>query len=257
MLIDTHAHLDHVENLDEALAQAVAAGVTEIVAVSMDLASMQKSLEIKNNFFSPQIYLGLGIHPGNIKTEEIEEALDFLKSHMGQAQVVGEIGLDFWYKWVRQDAEKKKQQRDVFRRQLVLAKEHNRPVVVHARGTWRECFETVREVGIQSAVFHWYSGPVDVMQDIVSAGYFVSTTPSLAYSPQSQEAIRHAPIESTLIETDSPVFYRYDASREDGFKSQPKDVVRTLQIYARYKGLAEEKAAQILNANAHRFLGIG
>ena len=73
--------------------------------------------------------------------------------------------------------------------------------MIHSRGVWRECLETTQSAGVRKAVFHWYSGPVDVLNDIVKQGYFVSTTPSVAYSPQSREAIASAPIEQTLIET--------------------------------------------------------
>ncbi len=283
-LIDTHAHLDHVENLDSALAQAMDAGVSAVLAVSTDLNAMKKNLSIKNQYekiFSPvskhqrpasnvqlpmsnpqppipriKIYLGLGIHPGEIKAEELEESYAFMQENISQADVIGEIGLDFWYKWVRKDDQKKNEQREVFRRQLSLAKKHNKPVVVHARGTWKECFETVREFGIAKANFHWYSGPVDVLEQIIKHGYYVSSGPALAFSPQSREAIAHAPIEQTLIETDSPVYFNYPENMGGGFKSNPKDVFKSLDAYAKLKSIAPEHAAGVLNKNAGEFIGI-
>lgn len=248
-IIDTHAHLDHVDSLDQVLKNADAAGVSGIVAVSSDLASMKKTLSIAGQYHKPRIYSALGIHPGNIKAEEIETALTFIRKNISGACAVGEIGLDFWYKWVRKDQVKKDEQRRVFQRQLEIAAEFDKPAIIHTRGTWAECLAMTKDAGVKGAVFHWYSGPLDVLDGILAAGYYVSASPSLAQSPQSREAIAHAPLERTLIETDSPVFYR-NQDGEGGFTAEPKDVLKTLQAYCELKHLDEQKALIQLNRNA-------
>ncbi len=252
--IDTHAHLDHLENLEEALSDARESGVAGIVAVGVDLAANKKNLEIKRNTTSPQIYVALGIHPGNINPAEIEECFRFIRGHIQEATAIGETGLDYWYQWVKKDEAKKEEQRDVFRRQLSLAREFDLPVVIHSRGAWRDCLEMTKDAGVSRAVFHWYSGPLDVLEEIIDVGYYVGTTPSLATSPPSREAIGHAPIERILIETDCPVFFQDD---QGGFKSQPKDVFRTLKAYAQLKNIDEQKALAIFNQNARNFFNIG
>lgn len=254
-IIDTHAHLDHLNDLDQALKEAQAAGVEGIVAVGEDLASNQKNLEIKKSSLSPKIYLALGMHPGNIKKDEIEDCLAFIRANIDGTCAIGEIGLDFWYKWVRKDKEKKDEQRAVFRQQLAIAEEFGRPAIIHSRGTWRECLETTKEAGVKRAVFHWYSGPVDVLKDILACGYFISATPSLAYSSPSREAMAYAPIEQTLIETDCPVFYR-SLDGKDGFAARPKDVFKTLELYAQLKNMDQQEALTILNNNARKFFGM-
>lgn len=255
MIIDTHAHIDHIEHWQEALDEAAQAGVEAVVAVTVDLASMKKTLLIRRTVHRPQIHVALGIHPGNINREEVDETLKFMREQIAQAAAVGEIGLDFWYKWVRKDDAKKNEQRDVFRRQLEIAREFDKPVIVHTRGTWREGFETVKSLGLKKALFHWYSGPLDVLDDILQEGYFVSTSPSVAHNPQSREAMAHARIEQTLIETDSPVFYR-TAEGDEGFQATPKDVFRTLSAYAQLKGMDQEKVRTVVNANARRFFSL-
>jgi TatD DNase family protein len=253
-IIDTHAHLDQVENLSQALEEARVANVEAVLAVGVDLAANKKNLEIQTLNPSPKIFVGLGLHPGNIESERIEETIQFIRENIQRAVVVGEIGLDFWYNWVRKSEEKKSEQRDVFRRQLELAKEFDKPAIVHSRGAWQECLEMVKGSGIRKAVFHWYSGPVDVLKEILSCGYFVSATPSLAFSPQAREAILFAPIEQTLIETDSPVFFKYpDGS---AFHATPKDVWKTLEVYAKLKNIQEKEALEVLNKNARCLLGI-
>ncbi len=252
-LIDTHAHLDHVENTDEALREAHEAGVEAVIAVGVDLAANRKNLEIRQRTIHPRVYVALGIHPGNINASQIDETIQFIRQNIHQAVAVGETGLDYWYKWVRKDEEKKQEQRDVFQKQLALGKEFDLPVIIHSRGAWRDCLTMSQEMGIKKALFHWYSGPVSILEEILAAGYYVSASPSLAYSPQSREAITHAPLERLLIETDSPVYY---SSGEDGFRAGPKDVFRTLKACCELKGLNEAEAADQLNRNAQKFFTI-
>ncbi|MBI5150817.1 MAG: TatD family hydrolase [Candidatus Omnitrophica bacterium] len=251
-LIDTHAHLDHLENLDQALNNAVESGVEAIVAVSMDLNSCRKNLEIKRKTRQPKIALGMGMHPSEANRQDVAACLDLIRASAGELSAVGEIGLDFGYKWVRKDQAKREEQREVFRAFLEAAKELNLPAIIHARGIWRECLETAQSVGVRKAVFHWYSGPVDVLSDIIKAGYFVSTAPSVAYSPQSREAMAAAPVERTLIETDCPVRFR-DPETQEEYLAGPRDVARTLKAYCALKQMDEDKALVILNKNAREF----
>jgi len=253
-IIDTHAHLDHLENLKEALENASQAGVASIVAVSEDLASCQKNLEIKDAgiFPSPKIYIAMGIHPSHADESQLDECLDFVRERAEHLKAIGEIGLDFWYPWVKKNPVQKEVQKKVFCAFLGLAKELNLPVIIHSRGAWKECFDATQKMEINKAVFHWYSGPGDVLENILSKGYFISATPSLAYSPQCQEAIGQTPVEQILIETDSPVFFKNKATGE-GFRAQPKDVFRTLRIISEKKEKEESEMLSILNDNAKRF----
>lgn len=254
-LIDTHAHLDQLNDLDAALQNAVQAGVEGIVAVSMDLDSCRKNLDIKKIRQRPVIHLGMGIHPSEAGQDDYHQCLQFAREHAGELKAIGEIGLDFWYRGMKKDEEKRNEQRDVFRAFLCLAKELDLPAIIHSRGAWRECLELVRETGVSRAVFHWYSGPLDVLDDILSGGYYVSASPSLAYSPQSREAMERAPVERTLIETDCPVYYGNKETGE-GFRSEPKDVFKTLKAYCGLKKMDEGKALEILNRNAKEFFRI-
>lgn len=254
-IFDTHAHLDHLPNLDLALEEAAKAGVEGIVAVSMDFASCQRNLEIKKTKDRPKIYLAMGMHPSEADLEEIPLCTQFIEENVKELTAIGEIGLDFWYKWVKKDIQKKEEQVKVFRHFLTLAKRMNLPAIIHSRGAWQECLEMVKEADLKKALFHWYSGPVDILREIIACGYYVSTSPSLAYSPQSQDAMREAPINRVLLETDCPVHYREENSKET-FQSSPKDVFRTLKAYCRLKQMVEEEALLILNNNAREFFGL-
>lgn len=254
MIIDTHAHLDHIENIEQVLADSYQAGVEAVVAVSEDIASSKKNLAIKNSVKHPKIFLAMGIHPSEAKKSDLMEMTLLIRDNSEQLSAIGEIGLDFSYKGIENDAAKKDEQRYVFQTLLGLAKRLSLPVSVHSRGAWKECFETVCAVGIKKAVFHWYNGPIDVLESILNEGYYVSATPSLAYNLEAQTAIQHAPIEQILIETDSPVYFR--TSKDAGFKAEPKDVFRTLEAYCELTSMDKEKALNIFNQNAKDFFRI-
>jgi len=253
MIIDTHAHIDQFEDLADVLQRANQAGVSDIIAQSVDLASMKKLCAIALEFKQPKIHVALGIHPGMVKLDSQQEALDFLCSHASKACAIGETGLDYWYKWVRKDEIERQKQKDSFQIHLDLARDLNLPIVIHSRGAWRDCLAMAQASGAKKALFHWYSGPVDILAQIINAGYYVSTSPSVAYSPESQKAMQEAPIDRILIETDSPVTYK---DGEDFYKAQPKDVVRTWKSLAKLKNLNEQEVLERVNANAKAFFGI-
>lgn len=252
-IIDTHAHLEQLEDIEGSLRRAQEAGVTDIMAMSVDLASMQKTLDLAAKYKQPKIHPALGVHPGMVKPEEQPRALEFLKSHIQQAVAVGETGLDYWYKWVRKDEAERAKQKESFAVHLEVAHEHHLPIIIHSRGAWAHCLEMTRAAKVQRALFHWYSGPLDVLTSIIESGFYVSTSPSVASSPQSQEAMAQAPLNRILIETDSPVRYK---DGEEDYLAEPKDVVRTLKALARLKNLDEGAVLAQVNKNAKDFFGI-
>ena len=254
-IFDTHAHLDQLGDLQGAMKRAAQEGVEGIVALSMDLQSCRRNLEIREQYAQPKIYIGLGMHPSETRPADAQLIIELIKKHSSGIHAVREIGLDFWYKWVSKDNEKKDEQCAVYRKFLECARDIDKPAVIHSRGAWRESFEIAAELGVKKAEFHWYSGPVDVLREILDAGYYVSTSPSVAYSPQSREAMSFAPIERTLIETDCPVYYRNKETGE-GFQAEPKDVFKTLDAYCALKGVQREPALEILNRNAREFFNL-
>ncbi len=252
-IIDTHAHIDQLEDLPGALARADEAGVSDIVAVSVDLDSMKKVLAIVGQHQKPKIHPALGVHPGQVHLDTQQTALDFMRANIKLACAVGETGLDYWYKWVRKDLVERQKQKDSFSFHLGLAREFDLPIVIHSRGAWRDCLSMAQESGVRRALFHWYSGPVDILDQILEAGFYVSTGPSVSYSPESRRAVSHAPLERILVETDSPVHYK---DGETSFMAEPKDVIRTWKALAQLKNLDEEQTLAVVNTNAKIFFKI-
>ena len=241
-LVDSHTHLEELHDLPNSLQEAKSAGVCGIIAVGMDIESNRKVLQIAAD--NPQlVYPALGYHPWQIKEEEVGANLSFIQDHVGEGVALGEIGLDYKIRI------KKELQGRVFEKLLDIAHESNKPVIIHCRYSHRRAFESVKKKKIKHAVFHWYSGPVDLLDEILSMGYFISATPALVYSPPHQEAIKRAPLDRILLETDTPVRYQ-------GKESRPKDVYITLGEVARLKRIEPYKIAVQTTANAPQFFQI-
>ncbi|MCK4518916.1 MAG: TatD family hydrolase, partial [Candidatus Omnitrophica bacterium] len=166
---------------------------------------------------------------------------------------VGEIGLDYWYKEARKKGEGRDLQRELFVAQLKLAEELDKPVIVHSRGAWGDCLSLVREYQLKQVLFHWYTGPVDILKEILNEGFYISLSPSLEYSKEAQAAAREAPPEKILLETDSPVSYKSAAGR---YVSEPKDVLRVLKKLSELKEMDKEKIAGITYKASCTFFNI-
>lgn len=248
-MIDTHAHLDHLEDLDAALARAAEAGVHDIIAVSENLATSQVNLAIKEQHRNPRIFLGCGIHPSEAHKENLSDFMAFLDQNIVMIDLIGEIGLDFWYRWARKDVDLQKRQIQVFQTLLEFAKDHDRPVSIHTRGAWKEAVQIVAQTGIRHAVFHWYSGPLDVLDQILEKGFYISVTPSLAYSPEAQAVARHTPLNRILVETDTPVYYR-NKNTEQGFSAEPADVLKTAALLSRLRDMPVQEISCLVTENA-------
>jgi TatD DNase family protein len=248
-LIDTHAHLDEIADLERVIENAKKAGLLAIVAVGSSLASNQKILQIAH-LYTGFVYPALGWHPWYIKESDIDANLEFIKANVSQAVAIGEVGLDY-HQRVRAVADKDLQKR-ALREILKIAREHQKPALIHSRYAWRDALDLVIEARLEKAVFHWFTGPSSVLRDIIARGYYISATPAVEYHEEHKRAIKEVPLEQLLLETDCPVVYA--RGREGEFTSSPADVARSLKGAAALKGVSEDEIAAVTTENARRVL---
>ena len=250
-LIDTHAHLEEIDNPEQVITAAMAAGVVAIVAVGSDYRSNEKVRAIAEQY-KGFVYPAFGLHPWNISQTDVDATLQFIESHITEAVGIGEIGLDY-QKQVRARTDKEAQQK-VLRELLRLAKTYDKPALIHSRYAWQDAFDMAVEAKLTKAVFHWYTGTSSVLQGIMEQGYYLSATPAVEYHEEHRRAIKEIPLERLLLETDSPVTYM--RGRQEQFDARPADVVRVLKTVATLRGLPEEEIAEITTANAVRLFGL-
>jgi len=251
-LIDTHAHLDELENVDLVLKEAEENGLVAIVAVGSDYQSNMKTLEISQKHYS-FVYPALGLHPwelAHLESSQIDDNLRFIKQNIATTIALGEIGLDYDKRLVK--AASKELQKDVLSRLLDLARKYAKPAIIHSRYAWKDSFQLVKEAGIGKAVFHWFTGFSSVLRDITTSSYFISATPATEYHEEHRRAVKEIPLNLLLLETDCPVTY----GREMKYKSKPADVLRSLKATAQLKGIDEAIIAEQTTRNAINFFSL-
>ncbi|MBU2552016.1 MAG: TatD family hydrolase [Proteobacteria bacterium] len=238
--IDTHAHIDQLPDPRAALERARDAGLAAVVGVGMDIDSNRKILDLARAM-PDLVRPAVGLHPWAVREADWRENVDFVRRRLPEALALGEVGLDYKVKV------KKELQVRALAEMLELAARLDKPVMFHSRFSQARSLEMLVQTGVRRAVFHWYSGPLDLLDRILDAGYLVSATPALAYSPPHREALAHAPLDRILVETDAPVEYQ-------GQASEPSHVLETIRLLADLRGIDPGQARDLTTRNALDFL---
>jgi len=247
-LVDSHAHLEELGDLGSAIERAKQSGVVAIVAVGSDYESNHQVLEIAGKY-QGFVHPALGLHPGRLNEDllSLERHLQFIEDNLSVAVAVGEVGLDYHKRVV--GAAGKDLQQKVLGTILALAKRCGKPAIIHSRYAWRDSFELTKKASLEKAIFHWYTGPTNVLREILEQGYFVSATLAVEYHAEHRRAVKEVPLENLLLETDCPVVYQ-------GHQAEPADVSRALQATAEIKGLSPDLVAEKTTENALRLFRI-
>ena len=237
-MIDTHAHLDALDDVAAALVRARAAGVTRVIAIGSGLESARATRKLADS--EDDVYVALGIHPHQAAAGE---SLDALRELVDESVVaVGEIGLDFY-----RDYAPREDQRRLFEEQLRLAADLGKPVIVHTRAAEAETAALLAEFHGR-VVMHCFSTPA-LLPVALDRGYYVSFAGNVTY-PKADD-LRHAaaqvPADRLLAETDCPYLAPQPVR---GKRNEPAHVVHTVAALAEVRGEDADELARRIDANA-------
>jgi len=245
--VDSHIHLADEEyegRVEEILREAFEAGVFTLIAVSEDLESGRRSLKLAEKY-PWRILPALGVHPwpaGEIKPTDVEEVSRMIVDEASRLAAVGEVGLDWAY--TRGESEVWERQKEIFRVMLKAAEKTGLPVVVHSRQSAAEALEEVKTYRLRRVVFHWFSGPIEVLRQVLDYGCFITVGPAIYYSKHIQQIVSLTPIDALMAETDGPVRYRGPFK---GLETRPSLIPRVIEKISEVKALKfEDVAWQIL-----------
>jgi TatD DNase family protein len=242
-LIDTHAHLDALDDPTASLARARAAGVTRVVAIGCGLESARATRELAAR--EGGVFVAAGVHPHQAADGEDERAV----VGDGGVVAVGEIGLDFFRDYAPRD-----EQRRVFARQLDLAAEFGKPVIIHCRAAEEETAQMLE--GFEGdVILHCFSTP-SLLPVALERAYYVSFAGNITY-PKAEElrdAARQIPHERLLGETDCPYLAPQPVR---GKTNEPAYVVHTVAALAEVRGAEIDALAAQIDANATAVFGLG
>lgn len=254
MLFDTHAHLNadqFEEDLEAVIERAHQEGVENMVVVGFDRPTITRAMELADRY--EFIYACIGWHPVDA-VDMVEEDLLWIEELSSHPKVVaiGEMGLDYYW-----DKSPKEIQKEVFRKQIQLAKKVKLPIVIHNREATADIVailkeENAKEVG---GIMHCFSGSVEVAKECVEMNFYISLGGPVTFknAKKPKEVAEVIPLEKLLIETDCPYLAPHP---HRGKRNEPAYVKLVAEQIAELKGLSYEEVAKATTDNAKKLFGI-
>lgn len=253
MIFDSHAHYDD-DSFDEDREQVIKElkenGIIGVLNCGASLEGARDSLKLaeKYDFF----YAAVGIHPENAY-ELTDEAFEEIKKMTKNSKVraIGEIGLDYYW----DENPPKDIQKDVFRKQMQLAKELKLPVIIHDREAHGDTLEIMKEFPEVKGVLHCFSGSVEFARECLKLGYYIGFTGVVTFKNAKKvlEVAKEVPTDRFLVETDCPYMaptpYRGKRNRSEYIKF-------IIEKVAEIKGLSADEVENKTIENTKNLLKI-
>ena len=249
-MIDTHCHLDFPDynaDRDDVLKAARDAGIAKMVNIGCDLKSSQASVDLADRY--PQIYAAIGFHPHDAKSydDQMEKQLRAMANNF-KVVAIGEVGLDFY-----RDRSPRDVQREVFVRQMRLARELGLPLVIHIRDAYEEAIDMLIEEKAYegNVVLHCFSGTVKDAERALDYGMYLSFGGVLTFSnSRLPELVRNVPLDQIILETDAPFLTPHP---HRGTRNSPAMVALVYQKLAEVLNRDSREIEAIIDGNAQKF----
>ena len=253
-LIDTHCHLDMERfdsDRDEVIKRAGDAHIKYIINAGSDREGNIKGLKLSEQY--PGVYSAVGIHPHDAKTLD-KTLLGELNKWARAPKVVaiGEIGLDYHYLHSPKGV-----QIQAFRRQVVLAKNLELPIIVHSREAKNDTLRVLRDEGEDvPGVLHCFSGDMDMAKKAMELGISISISGTVTFknAKELREVVKIIPDEFLLIETDAPYLSPVPLR---GKRNEPSFLKHTAWVVADIRGVNVADLERITTLNAMKLFKIG
>ena len=252
MYFDTHAHYD-----DDAfdgdrhalLATMAEGGVELIVNAGCSMPSTRRGQMLSKIY--PFMYFSAGVHPHDAQLM-CDADFDELREIAGDPKCVaiGEIGLDYHYDFSPRDIQRKR-----FYEQMELARELNKPVIIHEREACADVLDVVTQFKDLRGVYHCFSGSWETAKIILDQGWYLSFTGVITFknARKSLEVVEKMPADRLMIETDSP--YLAPVPKR-GKRNSSLNLNHIAQKAAEIRGISHEELAKLTLENAKRFFNI-
>lgn len=201
MLIDSHCHVlnSEYDNINEIIENAREKGVQKIIINGYDIKTSVNAVEIANKY--EDVYAAIGIGPESVNDfgKEDINILNDLISHP-KVVAIGEIGLDYY--WTK---ENEKEQINLFRLMLELAKNNNLPVIVHSRNSIEQTYNLLKNYGVQG-IMHCYSGSFEMAKKFIDLGFLIGVGGIITFknSKKINDVVKNIDLKHVALETDSP-----------------------------------------------------
>lgn len=252
-LIDTHSHIDmqDFEDLDTVVSNAQKSGVEKIIIPSVDRESFEKVIEISNKYDG--VYCALGIHPTEAQGVNEKVFDEIIKlSYNKKVVAIGECGLDYY--WDKTFIEK---QKEVFIKQIEIAKTLKKALIVHDREAHEDTFD-ILTANIKDeipVILHCFSGDLEFALKCVEKGFYIALGGVVTFKNAKyvHEIAKEIPLEYLLLETDAPYLtpepYR-------GKRNEPAYVKFVAEKITELREVSFEEIAHATTQNARKAFSI-
>lgn len=249
-IFDTHAHYDDEAfdgDREELLASLPGHGIAKVVNIGSSLASCRRTVDLMQRY--DFVYGALGVHPSEV-AELDEVAMDWLRQQcrLEKCVAVGEIGLDYHWEEPGRELQKK-----WFVRQLELAREEGKPVVIHSRDAAKDTVDvmTAERAGEIGGVVHCYSYTKETAKSFLDMGFYFGIGGVLTFqnAKKLMEAVAYVPLDRIVLETDSPYLAPVP---NRGKRNSSLNLPYVVTALARVKGVDEEEIRRAAWENAHK-----
>lgn len=278
LLIDTHAHVnfnDFKNDYKEVIKRALDDGIW-MINVGSERKTSERAIKMAEEH-EEGVYAAVGLHPSHLieqdveyeengelvkyksKPEEFDYGFYLNLAKNKKAVGIGECGLDYYHNPQSQisnlkNKNWKEKQKEVFTKHLKLAKEVNKPIIIHCRNAHDDLLEILRlEAELPSGVMHFFTGTFEQAKNYIDLGFHISFSGVITFTQTYDEAVKNIPLEKMLIETDCP--YATPVPHR-GKRNEPAYVKYVAQKIAEIKGLSFDEAATQTTRNAKELFGI-
>lgn len=258
-MIDTHCHIDEEAfdaDREEVIARQYEAGVQAMIVPGVNVASIETVMDVCARH-PGYCFPALGLHPEDVKAdwkEQLTIVENAIRTHRSDLVAIGEIGLDYYW-----DKTFKEEQKEVLRRQLLLAQELNLPVILHNREATEDIIRIVKEVGGQG-VFHCYSGSKETAEIILNMGFYLGIGGVLTFKNSKLgetlsllHSFTPSLLHSLLLETDAP--YMAPVPHR-GERNESRYMEQVAERLAQVLNCTKEEVIEATNLNAKRLFGL-
>jgi len=247
MIFDVHAHLDMFddESLKELISRAKLEGVKIIITNSVNMKSIFHSLEISKKY--PKIVrLAIGLYPEkDLKLEEWGKFEEFARKNKDQYIAFGEIGLDLF-----STTENFNIQKEIFIKELNLAKELSKPVIIHTRKAEKEVLDILENYPGLKKVLHCFSGNFKLIKRAKEMGCYFSIPANVNHSEHFQKMVKELPRKIILTETDSPYLSPY----KEG-ENEPSFIKETIFLISNIWNTSKKEVEKQIETNYKEIFG--
>ncbi len=210
------------------------------LAVSDDYESSLKTLELSRK--CKYVIPAVGLHPWEVNKDSLID-VDKISELARKVHFLGEVGLDKKFVSGTWDLQLR-----VFNRFLDIAESLGLGLSIHAAGAWKEVLEILRNRNVKVAIIHWYTGPLELIEEIESLGFFIGVNPAIKIQKKMQDVVKAAPLDIMVTESDGPYNYR-------GLNLGPELILGTIDMIAKIKNLDVDLVIEVICKNFMRILG--